>query len=46
MKKGDFFFVLVILIVIIAMILLVLNIHALFPTPAPQQFVQSVVPQG
>ncbi len=44
MKKGDWFFIVVIALVILALVLLVVNIHALFPTPSPQAFAQSVTP--
>lgn len=46
MKKNDLFFIVVILLVVLALILLVVNINTLFPTPAPEAFAQSVVPQG
>ena len=46
MKKNDFFFIVVILLVVLALILLVVNINTLFPTPAPEAFAQSVIPQG
>lgn len=40
-KAVDVWFVIVILLVILALILLIVNIDALFPTPAAQQFAQS-----
>ncbi len=45
MKKGDVLFIVVLLLVILALIFVVVNIHTLFPTPAPQAFAQSFVPQ-
>ena len=46
MKKADLFFIIVILLVVLALVLLVVNVNTLFPTPAPEAFAQSVIPQG
>jgi hypothetical protein len=44
MKRADFLFVLVISLIILALILVIVNIHTLFPTPEPQAFVNSLAP--
>lgn len=44
MKKADWLFIAVVLLVILALVLVVANIHTLFPTPSPQAFAQSVTP--
>ncbi len=45
MKKPDFWFIVVVLLVFLALLLVVLNIHGLFPTPSSQELAKTIISQ-
>ncbi|MEM4253959.1 MAG: hypothetical protein QXR48_01040 [Candidatus Woesearchaeota archaeon] len=44
MKKADFWFVFIVLFILLALLLLVINIHGIFPTPPAMGLAKSSIP--